>query len=144
MGDDSELKILCSIRCMDPCLVRDARKRLNPNSFEKVSYRCHLSGQQVQIFLIGEKLAAGLVEVAAEIGEFSDARIVAGLYSAELCECDVATLTSLPETESVKRLRMLSENGALSHRELNGMNYYRLESASLRKTIEEIISHGKN
>ena len=140
MTVDSDFKFACSVRCMDPAAVRDAGLRLDPDGVEKVSYRCHLSGRQEQILLPGDNLAARLVEAAAEIGDIYDARIVAGLYSAELCECDVATLTSLAEPETVSRLSALAAKGVLSHRKLDGMNYYRVESGTLRSKIAEIVS----
>ena len=90
--------------------------------------------------LIGDRLAGQLAETVAEIRDASNAKILVGLYSAELCECDVATLISLPEGEVVHRLHMLASDGVLAHRQFHEMNYYRLVSATLSRYIEAVIN----
>ena len=113
---------------------------LDSSGIERVSYTCHLSGKEEELMLIGDRLAGQLAETVAEIKDASNAKILVGLYSAELCECDVATLTSLPEGEVIHRLHALTSDGVLAHRQFHEMNYYRLVSATLRRHIEAVIN----
>lgn len=124
---------------MEPSTVEDAMRRLDPAGVERVSYTCQLSGKEEEILLIGDLLAFQLADAVPEAEDSGDARMLAGLYSAELCECDVATLTKLPENEVVDKLRRLALLGVLVHRELHSMNYYRLQSEKVRHNVEAII-----
>ena len=132
-------KISCRIRCMESSAVEDAMHRLDPAGVERVSSTCQLSGKEEEILLIGNLLAFKLADSVPEAEDSSDAMILAGLYSAELRECDVATLIKLSENEVVHRLRRLASHGVLAHRELHKMNYYRLESEKVRHNIEAAI-----
>jgi hypothetical protein len=135
-----ELKIACQIHCMDPSSVKNAMQRLDADGVERIPYTCKISGNREEILLLGENLASRISRAVMEAGDSGDAKILAGLLSAELCECDVTTLTMLSEEDGVRRLRMLAKNGVLSHREIGGMNYYRLESENVRRNIEELLS----
>ena len=137
---ESESKISCKLRCLDPAAVEDAMKGLDSSGIERVSYTCHLSGKEEELMLIGDRLAGQLAETVAEIKDASNAKILVGLYSAELCECDVATLTSLPECEVIHRLHTLASDGVLAHRQFHEMNYYRLVSATIRRYIEAVMN----
>lgn len=132
-------KITCEIRCLDPAVVEAALGRLDPAGVEWVSYRCQLSGQEESILLLGDELASHLTESLPTVDDAKGAKIVAGLYSAELCECDVATFTGLPEEEVISQLRSLAARGVVTHRRIHGMNYYRLESSVVRRTIDGTI-----
>lgn len=132
-------KLFCEIRCMDPAAVESALRRLDPAGMERVAYTCQLSGKEEAVLLVGDQLASRLAEALPEAEDANGARILAALYSAELCECDVATLTGLPEEEVVLRLRRFAATGLLVHRILHAMNYYKLGSAAARKAIEGSI-----
>jgi len=67
-------------------------------------------------------------------------KILAGLYSAELCECDVATLTRLSEEEVIRQLERFAALGLVVHRIIHGMNYYRLDSEIVRQRLSEAIA----
>lgn len=129
---------------MDPSIVKNAMQTLDAGGIARVPYTCQLSGNKEEILLLGDKLATRISEVVAEAVNASDAKILAGLFSAELCECDVATLTMLPENEVVRRLQALEKTGVLSRRKVGGMNYYRLESGNVRRNIEAVLTgnHG--
>jgi hypothetical protein len=124
---------------MDPASVKDAMQRLEPDGYRHIACTCPLSGIQEAILLVGNQLAAQLAVAMAGADDVGDAKILVGLYSAELCECDVATLTSLPEREVVERLRKLTKAGTLSHRMLQGMNYFSLESQESRRIIGAVL-----
>jgi len=143
-NEEQKPKIACRIRCMDPSIVKNAMQTLDAGGIARVPYTCQLSGNKEEILLLGDKLATRISEVVAEAVNASDAKILAGLFSAELCECDVATLTMLPENEVVRRLQALEKTGVLSRRKVGGMNYYRLESGNVRRNIEAVLTgnHG--
>ena len=135
----SRSKISCEIRCMDPASAEDATARLDPTGVEWISYTCQLSGEKEAVLLIGEQVASRLVKVLPEAKDTKDSKILAGLYSAELCECDVATLTALSDDEVVSRLKLFTGLGVLAHREVHGMNYYHLDSESARRAIKDAV-----
>lgn len=132
-------KISCEIRCMDPAVVETALTRLDPAGVEWVSYTCQISGKTEAILLIGDDLASRLAESLQEVGDANEMRVLAGLYSAELCECDVATLTRLSEEEVIRHLEHFTSLGTVAHRKIHGMNYYRLDSEAVRQTLNEAL-----
>lgn len=84
---------------MDPAAVDEAARRLDPGGVEWVSYTCQLSGEKEAILLVGDEFASRLTELLPDVEEVECTKILAGLHSSELCECDVATLMRLPEDE---------------------------------------------
>lgn len=138
-------KISCEIRCLDPAAVEAAMRLLDADGMALVPYTCQISGDREEILLLGTRLAtrlaARLAETLPEAGDAAGARILAGLYASELCECDVATLTRLPEHEVVDRLRAFSESGVLAHRMLHGMHYFRLDSDDAHRAIAALLPH---
>lgn len=135
----SRSKIACEIRCMAPSAVEDALKRLEPAGVEWVSYTCKISEKTEAILLIGDDLASRLSVSLPEVEDVNGMKILAGLYSAELCECDVATLTRLPEEEVIRQLERFAAQGAVTHRKIHGMNYYRLESEAVRQALSNAV-----
>lgn len=135
----SRSKIHCSIRCMDRHEVESALKRLQPEGVEWVSYTCKISGKSEEILLIGDDFAFRLLESLPEVEDVAGMKILAGLYSAELCECDVATLTMLPEEDVIRQLEQFLSAGTVTHRKINGMNYYHLRSESVRQKLNNTI-----
>ena len=132
-------KITCEIRCMDPADVEAAVRRLDRGGVEQVSYTCQLSGETETILLVGDDVASRLARTLSEVNDIAEARILAGLSSAELCECDLATLTRLPESDVISHLTRLEERGAVSRRQVQGMNYFRLKAEKLRSEIGEVV-----
>ncbi|WP_166265595.1 hypothetical protein [Marinobacter caseinilyticus] len=128
-------KITCEFRCLAPTAVREALSRLDPAGVQWVSYTCQISGATESLLLIGDDLASRLVGFLPEVDDIGGVRVLAGLYSAQLCECDVATLTGLPEEEVVSKLTRFASHGLVAHQHIYGMNYYRLDSDIARRTI---------
>lgn len=135
----SRSKISCEIRCMDPDVVEEALNRLRPSGKEWVSYTCQISGKTEAILLIGDELARRLAGSVPEVEDSNGMKILAGLYSAELCECDVATLTKLPEAEVIRQLERFVASGIVAHRIIHGMNYYRLDSDVVRRAVDDAV-----
>lgn len=121
---------------MDPAAVEAAKGRLDDEGTVRVPYTCQISGKEEDILLLAERLAERLAAAMPEAVDAAGAKILAGLYAAELCECDVATLTGLPGDGVVDRLRAFAERGLLTHRRLHDMNYFSLTSEDARREIE--------
>jgi hypothetical protein len=131
--------ISCQIRCIDPATVEAASRRLDPAGVEWVTYTCKLSGAQESVLLIGNELAAEIAKSLPTVADFTATKILAALYTAELCECDVATVTGVAEHEVVSELRKFARVGVVAHRKIQGMNYYRLISGSAQRSIKDAV-----
>ena len=84
-------------------------------------------------------MAASMMTSLPAVDSIIATKILAGLYSAELCECDVATVTGAPEHEVVDQLHSLAELGIVARRGIQGMNYYRLTSGRIRRSIKAAV-----
>ena len=124
---------------MDPIALEAALKRLDPGGMEWITYTCILSEEEESVLLIGDDLAVQVARSVSEINDITGAKILAGLYSAELCECDVATLTGVSEHEVVAQLQKFTALGMVAHRKVQGMNYYRLVSDIARRSIKDAM-----
>lgn len=124
---------------MDPAAVEAALKHLDPAGLEWVSYTCQISGKTESILLIGDDMACQLTGSLPEVEDVNGTKILAGLYSAELCECDVATLTRLSEEEVIRQLQRFAALGTVARRKIHGMNYFRLDSETARRTLGDAI-----
>lgn len=134
----------CTIRCMDPDAVAAARRQLHPDEVRRVAYVCKLSGRQEYVAMLGSRLAARLDRGVPEADDPLDARILAALADAELCECDVATLLGLADSDVGPRLSRLCAAGSLSRRMLQQMNYYRVEPDDLKHRVASILGEGES
>lgn len=132
-------RISCEIRCIDPATMDAASRRLDPAGVEWVAYTCKLSGAKESVLLIGDELAAEIMESLPAVENLTGTKILAGLYSAELCECDVATVAGVSEHEVVSQLQRFAALGMISHRKIQGMNYYRLVSHIARRSIKDAV-----
>jgi hypothetical protein len=124
---------------MDPATVEAASCQLDPAGVAWVAYTCKLSGAKESILLIGDELAAEIMKSLPTVESLTGMKILASLYSAELCECDVATVTGVAEREVVSQLQKFAALGMIGHRKIQGMNYYRLISDIARRSIKEAL-----
>lgn len=132
-------KISCKIRCIDPATAEAASSRLDPAGAAWVPYTCKLSGAKESVLLIGDDLAMEIMKHLPKIVNLTGTKILACLYSAELCECDVATVTDAPEHEVISELQNLTSIGMITHRKIQDMNYYRLNSDIARLSIKDAV-----
>jgi len=135
----NEPKIPCEIRCMDPATVEAASRRLDPAGVEWIAYTCKLSGAKESVLLIGDELAKEIMKSVPTVDNLTGMKILANLYAAELCECDVATVAGVAEREVVSQLQNFAALGIIGHRKIQGMNYYRLISGTARRSIKEAL-----
>jgi len=132
-------KISCEIRCIDPATVEIVSRHLDTAGIEWVTYTCKLSGAEESVLLIGDKLAAEIMRSLPRVDSITATKILAALYYAELCECDVATLTRVAEHKAVTQLLKFKALGMVGHRRIQGMNYYRLTSDHVRRSINTAV-----
>ena len=132
-------KISCEIRCINPATVEAASRRLDPAGVEWIPYTCKLSGAKESVLLIGDDLAAEVMKSIPTGVNLTGTKILACLYSAELCECDVATVTGVAEEEVIFQLQEFTSIGMVAHRNIQGMNYYRLKSDIARRSIKDAV-----
>lgn len=135
----SKSKISCKVRCIDPATVHEVTKYLSPSGIKWLPYKCQLTGKEENILLIGNDIALRLTPSITEADNANDARILAALYSAELCECDVATLTNLSDQEVIDQLERFKKSGVITHRIIHGMNYYRLNSKIAESVFSDLV-----
>lgn len=124
---------------MDPATVKKATAQLAFTDVTWIPYTCKISGEKENILLLGDGLASKLTTFLTESEDANGTRILAGLYSAELCECDVATLTGLPDQEVIQQLKRFETSGVITHRKLHGMNYYRLNNRNAERIFSEVV-----
>jgi transcription initiation factor IIE alpha subunit len=124
---------------MNPATVEAASRQLEANGLVWVTYTCQFSGKEESVLLIGDAIATEVTKSLPGVDDLNGTKILAGLYSAELCECDVATLTGIDENDVVSLLQQLSALGMIAHRRIQEMNYYRLNSRTARQSIKDAI-----
>jgi hypothetical protein len=88
---------------------------------------------------MGDNLATEMMKSLPTVVNFTGIRILACLYSAELCECDVATVTGVAEHAVISELQNFTSIGMVAHRKIEGMNYYRLKSDIARRSIKDAV-----
>lgn len=135
----SKSEISCEIRCIDPVAVEAASRRLDPAGAERIPYTCKLSGAKESVLLVGDDLAVEIMKSITTGIDAAGAKILACLYSGELCECDVATVTGVAEEEVIFQLQKFTSTGMVALRRIQGMNYYRLKSDIARRSIKEAV-----
>lgn len=124
---------------MDPATVEAASSQPDPAGVGWVAYTCKLSGANESVLLIGDELEAEIMKSLPKVENLTGMKILASLYSSELCECDVATVAGVAEREVVSQLQNFVALGIIGHRKIQGMNYYRLISGTARRSIKEAL-----
>lgn len=96
--------------------------------------------------LMGLEEAERMAALFRLLGDRSRTRILSALAVAgELCVCDIAAATGVPETSVSQALRLLRTAGVVRSRREGRMIYYRLDDDHVRFLLEvsrEHLSHG--
>lgn len=132
--------IACTIRCLEKSDVARAKQAATGKPFAMVSFVCRLSGQQEQVVLLSEASATALAQSMTPLSEPDSLRLLCALASAELCECDIATLVERDESDVVADLERLRAAGLLSERYVEGMRYYALADVAMRYLLRDKIA----
>lgn len=132
--------ITCRIRCLEPETVRAAKGEMEGAAVGNVPFVCTLSGKKEEILLVSDDAAKRLSDLLPSIGGPLVQKIAAAILGAELCECDIATLTEADEGRVLDALERLRAAGAAKSREIEGMTYYSLADGEMRDLLNARIS----
>ena len=98
--------------------------------------------------LVGTDEAGQLAVLFRLLGDPSRVRLLYALLEAgELCVCDLAAVTEVPETSVSHALRLLRTAGIVRNRRDGRMIYYRLADAHVRLLLDlsaEHLRHGQD
>ena len=109
----------CAVRAVDPERVSATRERL-----------------------VALDEAVGLAELFRLLGDPARVRLLYALLEAgEMCVCDLAAATSIPETSVSHALRLLRTAGVVRNRRDGRMVYYRLADAHVRLLLDLCAEH---
>ena len=133
-------KITCEIRCLETETVRAAKEEMKGAPVGKVPFLCKLSGKKEDILLISDDSAKRLAALMPSIGGALAQKIAAALCGAELCECDIATLTESNEGRVLDELERLRSIDVVQLREIDGMNYFSLKNTETREMLKRHIA----
>jgi hypothetical protein len=124
-------EVYCHVRCLEGADVSGAWDGLTNAAQVSVPYTCKLSGKREALLLLSDDCAKRQAERFRPLSKPESLKILAALATAELCECDVATLMQKDDNGTACELRRLHRLGLLKHRQIEGMNYYTLASPAL-------------
>lgn len=130
-------KISCTVHCLDPETVRAAKTAMKGAATGKVSFVCKVSDKKENILLLSDESAWRLTSLPDALGGPLAQKILYALAGAELCECDIATLSERSEHEVLDELARLRSAGMLTCRKIASMTYYALGSAEIATALEE-------
>jgi len=129
-------KITCKVRCLEPATVCSAKEQMAGAAIGKVPFTCKVSGKREDILLLSDEGAECLASLPDALGGSPlTQKIVYALYGAELCECDIATLTERNEREVLDELARLRSAGIVKCRKIDGMTYYTLGSTDVKDAL---------
>jgi len=110
--------------CLDEVTRRAARVALAGYDAVRVPYICQLSGSSEEILLISRYAAERMVVATRGAIDIDEARVLAMVHIAKLCEHDIGELLHMPGTKAASILRdLMARNLAFSHN-INGVTCY--------------------
>lgn len=133
-------KVSCEVRCLEQETVRTAKEEMKGAAIGKVPFVCKLSGQKEDILLLSDESAQRLASMPDAIGGALTQKIICAIFGAELCECDIATLTEGEEGQVMDELERLRSAGIVKCREIEGMKYYALASPDVEDMLATRLS----
>lgn len=133
-------KITCEVRCLEPGTLRAAKQEMKGAVIGKVPFVCKLSGKTENILLLSNYGAQRLASVPDKIGGPLTQKTVYAILGAELCECDIATLTEGEDGQVLDELDRLRSAGIVKCREIEGMTYYALANADVEDVLTRRLS----
>jgi hypothetical protein len=119
-------------------MVATARSGLGNKNTVTLPYLCKISKVWEELILISDSVAEELAGLSDKLSDSIDAVLVASIARAELCICDLATLAGRSESEIHDRLESLVAHRIVTHRLINGMNYFCMATGS---EAEELKKH---
>ncbi|MEA5376654.1 MULTISPECIES: helix-turn-helix domain-containing protein [Vibrio harveyi group] len=133
-------KIRCEIRCLEPATVRAAKRAMMGAVISKVPFVCKVSGQKEENLLLSDDRAQYLAALPDALGGPLTQKILYAILGAELCECDIVTLTDDDEGRVLNELERLRINGIVTCRAIEGMTYYSLGNANVKDRLTKHLA----
>ena len=112
------------MHCLDEITRRAARVALAGNDAVRVPYICQLSGSSEEILLISRYAAERMVVATRGAIDTDEARVLAMVHIAKLCENDIGELLHMSGNKAVTILRDLIARGLAFSHNINGVTCY--------------------
>ncbi len=128
-------RISCEVRCLERSTVEAAKKEMKGAAVGSVPFMCKLSGKREDILLLSDESARHLASMPNAIGGALTQKVLYAILGAELCECDIATLTESDEGRVLDELERLRSAGFVKRRKIDGMNYFALANLDLENKL---------
>jgi len=110
--------------CLDEITRRAARVALGRFDAVRVPYICQLSGASEEILLISRFAAERMVVATQGAIDIDEARVLATLHIAKLCEDDIADLLHMPGHMTAHILDELVTRGLAFAHNIKGVKCY--------------------
>ena len=126
------------MHCLDEITRRAARVALAGNDAVRVPYICQLSGASEEILLISRYAAERMVVATRGIIDIDEARVLAMVHIAKLCENDIGELLHMSGTKAATILQgLMARELAFSHN-INGVTCYIQTDGEVRTQFTDL------
>jgi len=115
---------LHTANCLDEVTKRAARVALAQHDAVRVPYLCQLSGTAKEILLISRYAAERMVVATSGTIDTDEARVLAVVHIAKLCERDIADLLHMPGQKTSQILGALVDRKLAFSHEIDGVPCY--------------------
>ncbi|HEY9080329.1 hypothetical protein [Magnetovibrio sp.] len=124
--------------CLDEITRRAARVALAGNDAVRVPYICQLSGASEEILLISRYAAERMVVATHGAIDIDEARVLAMVHIAKLCEQDIGELLHMSGTKAANILKdLMARNLAFAHT-INGVTCYIQTDGEVRTQFTDL------
>lgn len=115
---------LQSANCLDEVTKRAARVALAQHDAVRVPYICQLSGTAKEILIISRYTAERMVVATSGLIDTDEARVLALVHIAKLCERDIGDLLHMPGQKAAQILGALVDRKLAFSHEVDGVPCY--------------------
>jgi len=115
---------LRSTNCLDEITKRAARVALAQHDAVRVPYICQLSGIAKEILLISRYAAERMVVATSGVIDTDEARVLAVVHIAKLCERDIGDLLHMPGQKAAQILSTLVDRELAFLHNVDGVPCY--------------------
>lgn len=112
------------VYCLDEVTRRAARVALAQHDAVRIPYICQLSGSSEEILMISRYAAERMVVATKGAIDIDEARVLAMVHIAKLCENDIAELLHMPGQKTARILKELMERDLAFSHTINGVLCY--------------------
>jgi len=126
------------MHCLDEITRRAARVALAGNDAVRVPYICQLSGSSEEILLISRYAAERMIVATRGAIDVDEARVLAMVHIAKLCENDIGELLHMSGTKAATILRELMARGLAFAHNINGVTCYIQTDGEVRTQFTDL------